>query len=78
MKPAVKPKPTAVSTLPVYVAKHTLEGQEEGQLSFKKGDIMYIVSTDEGEWWFARSKETGKEGYIPRNFVAPLKGSPNL
>ena len=31
---------------------------------------MYIISVDEGDWWFARSKESGKEGYIPSNFVA--------
>ena len=75
MKPTLKPKPTAESTLPVCVAKHTLQGQEEGQLSFKKGDILYIVSMEEGGWWLAKSKETGKEGYVPRNYVAALKGA---
>ena len=31
---------------------------------------MYIINTDEGDWWFARSKESGKEGYIPSSYVA--------
>lgn len=26
-----------------------------------------------GDWWFARSKSTRKEGYIPSNYVAKLK-----
>ena len=37
------------------------------------GDLLYIISTDEGDWWFARSKNTGKEGYIPSNYVAEWK-----
>ena len=40
---------------------------------FYKGNLLYIISTDEGDWWFARSKDTGKEGYIPSNYVAEYK-----
>ena len=31
---------------------------------------MYIISTDDGDWWYARLKDSGKEGYIPSNYVA--------
>ena len=31
---------------------------------------MYIITTDEGDWWFAHLKDSGKEGYIPSNCVA--------
>ena len=34
---------------------------------------MYIISSDSDDWWFARSKKTGKEGYIPSNYVAEYK-----
>ena len=37
------------------------------------GDHLYIISTEEGDWWFARSKNTGKEGYIPSNYVAEYR-----
>ena len=31
---------------------------------------MYIISTNEGNQWFARLKDSGREGYIPSNYVA--------
>ncbi len=58
---------------PVYVGKYDYDSRTDDDLSFKKGDLMYIISTDEGDWWFARSKDTGKEGYIPSNYVAEWK-----
>ncbi len=27
----------------------------------------------QGDWWFARSKTSKAEGYIPSNYVAKLK-----
>ena len=30
---------------------------------------MYIID-DKKQWWFARMKDSGKEGYIPINYVA--------
>ena len=54
------------------MGKYDFDGRTDDDLSFKKGDLMYIISTD-GEWWFARSLMTGKEGYIPSNYVAEWK-----
>ena len=34
---------------------------------------MYIISTEEGDRWFAHSKESGKEGYIPSGYVTEYK-----
>lgn len=31
---------------------------------------MYIISTEEGDWWFAQHKDTGQKGFIPSNYVA--------
>jgi len=42
-------------------------------VSFVKGDILYITST-EGDWWCARSSKNGKEGYVPSNYVALVGG----
>lgn len=48
------------------------DSQRDNDLSFKKGDLMYIISTDGGDRWNAQSIETGKEGYIPSNHVAEI------
>lgn len=72
--PQVMPKPPPPeSKYPTFVGKYDYDSRTDDDLSFKKGDLMYIISTDEGDWWFARSKENGKEGYIPSNYVAEWK-----
>ena len=55
---------------PLFVGKYDYTSRTDDRISFKKGDLLHIVSTDEGDWWFARSKDTGQEGYIPSNYVA--------
>lgn len=65
-------KPEATN-YPVYVGKYDYDSRTDDDLSFRKGDLMYIISTDEGDWWFAKSKEGGREGYIPSNYVAEWK-----
>ena len=56
---------------PLYVCKY--DHRPDDDLSFKKGDLMYILHTDDQGWMWARLKETGKEGYIPSNYVAEWK-----
>ena len=58
---------------PLYVGKYDYDCRADDDLSFKKGDLMYILHTDDEDWWMARSKETGKEGFIPSNHVAEWK-----
>jgi hypothetical protein len=73
--PPPKPKPEQAPPVnyPIYVGKYDYDSRTDDDLSFKKGDLMYIISTDEGDWWFARAKDGGKEGYIPSNYVAEFK-----
>ena len=67
---APPPKPAEPTVnYPIFVAKYDYESRTDDDLGFKKGDLMYIINT-EHDWWFARSKENGKEGYIPRNYIA--------
>ncbi len=70
--PIHKP-PVPDPNYPVYVGKYDYDSRTDDDLSFKKGELLYIISTDEGDWWFARCKDTGKEGYIPSNYVAEWK-----
>ena len=53
----------------MFVGKWDYESRTDDDLSFKKGDLLYIISTDEGDWWFAQSMTTGKDGYISSNCV---------
>jgi hypothetical protein len=48
------------------IAKFTFEGQQDGDLSFKKGDIITIVKRTESEtdWWTGRIGN--QEGIFPR------------
>ena len=72
--PVPMPKPPVPDpNYPVYVGKYDYDSRTDDDLSFKKGELLYIISTDEGDWWFARCKDTGKEGYIPSNYVAEWK-----
>ena len=68
----VLPKPEPTVKYPIYVGKYDYDPwpQTYDDVSFKKGDQMYIINThDGGVWWFARLKDSGKEGYIPSNYV---------
>ena len=67
------PKPETTPNYPIYVGKYDYESRTDTDMGFKKGDLMYIISTDEGDWWFAHSKNGGREGYIPSNYVAEYK-----
>ena len=56
-------------TYPLYVGKYEYSARTAEDLSFKKGDLLYILNTDDEDWWFARAKHSGQEGYIPSNHV---------
>ncbi|KAG5838563.1 tyrosine-protein kinase HCK [Anguilla anguilla] len=68
---------TSSSNLPVctdgpeniVIALYDYEAMHEGDLGFKKGDRLKVLQ-ESGEWWNAVSISTGKEGYIPSNYVA--------
>lgn len=51
------------------VALFTFEGQQGGDLSFRKGDIITIVKRSESrdDWWTGR--KSGSEGIFPANYV---------
>ena len=57
----------------LFVALYDYDARTDEDLSFKKGDHLEILNDTQGDWWFARSKPTKLEGYIPSNYVAKLK-----
>ena len=42
--------------------------QDPEDLSFKKGDVLTVISKEEDDWWLARHSN-GQEGLIPRPYV---------
>ena len=58
------------SEYPVYICKYDYDSRTNDDLSFKRGDIMNIISADEGGWWFAHSEQSRENGYIPSNYMA--------
>jgi len=63
--------PTAAGKL--FVALYDYDARTDEDLSFKKGENLEILDDTQGDWWFARSRGTKREGYIPSNYVAPVQ-----
>lgn len=57
----------------VFVALYDYDARTDEDLSFKKGEHLEIINDTQGDWWFAKSRTTKLEGYIPSNYVAKAK-----
>ena len=60
-------------THPLFVAKYDYKSRTVKDMSFKKGDKLFIIHNDMKDWWFARAKSSGQEGCVPRSYVAEFK-----
>lgn len=56
----------------IYVALYDYEARTNEDLSFKKGERMEITNNTDGGWWQAKSLSSGRSGYIPSNYIAPV------
>lgn len=68
--------PPALPTYAGYlkcVALYDYDARSDDDLTFRKGDKLEILNSKDGDWWFARSQQTGVEGYLPSNYVAQQK-----
>ena len=43
------------------------------QLSMKKGEVIIVTQKEDGGWWEGTSRETGKTGWFPSNYVSEIK-----
>ena len=57
----------------IFQALYDYDARITEDLSFKKSERLQIINTADGDWWYARSLVTNKEGYIPSTYVAPEK-----
>ncbi|XP_047449769.1 proto-oncogene tyrosine-protein kinase Src isoform X2 [Mugil cephalus] len=71
------PNRVTLAGVTTFVALYDYESRTASDLSFRKGERLQIVNNTrkvncrEGDWWLARSLDTGESGYIPSNYVAP-------
>uniref|UniRef100_A0A4W3J4P7 Tyrosine-protein kinase n=1 Tax=Callorhinchus milii TaxID=7868 RepID=A0A4W3J4P7_CALMI len=56
----------------LFVALYDYDARTDDDLSFRKGEKFQILNNTEGDWWEARSLQSGGTGYIPSNYVAPV------
>ncbi|XP_038651023.1 tyrosine-protein kinase Fgr isoform X2 [Scyliorhinus canicula] len=68
--------PTRSGGLPggvtLFIALYDYDARTEDDLTFRKGEKFHVINSSEGDWWEARSLTTGKTGYVPSNYVAPV------
>ncbi|XP_048400581.1 rho guanine nucleotide exchange factor 6 isoform X1 [Stegostoma tigrinum] len=57
----------------VVKAKFNFKQTNEDELSFSKGDILYVTRVEDGGWWEGSLK--GKSGWFPSNYVREIKPS---
>ncbi|XP_051729806.1 tyrosine-protein kinase Fgr isoform X4 [Ctenopharyngodon idella] len=74
LMPAPSSRPAAITGggVTLFIALYDYDARTEDDLSFQKGEKFHIINNTEGDWWEARSLDTGKSGYIPSNYVAPV------
>ena len=49
---------------------YDFSAEEEGELGFRKGDVIEIIEKEDANWW--RGRLNGKEGTIPQNYVQEI------
>lgn len=64
---------TSATSTKIFVALYDYDARTDEDLSFRKGELLEILNDTQGDWWFARSKTSKAEGYIPSNYVASVK-----
>ncbi|XP_016411384.1 proto-oncogene tyrosine-protein kinase Yrk-like isoform X3 [Sinocyclocheilus rhinocerous] len=67
-----RPAPITGGGVTLFIALYDYDARTEDDLSFQKGEKFHIINNTEGDWWEARSLDTGKSGYIPSNYVATV------
>lgn len=58
--------------LQLYIALYDFEARGENQLSFKKGEILRVISLNQNGEWCEIQKNDGQVGWGPSNYIQML------
>lgn len=53
----------------IVIALYNYFANDEGDLSFRKGDRLQIIDDSDPDWWLAKHLTSNQKGYIPMNYV---------
>ena len=67
------PLPGGQDSVNLYKALYDYQAGTTEDLTFRKGDVLQILNSADGDWWLARKSKTGEEGFAPSNYVAKMK-----
>lgn len=53
----------------IVIALYNYRPNDDGDLSFRKGDRLQILDDRDIDWWLAKHLASGQQGYVPKNYV---------
>ncbi|KAJ3129049.1 Osteoclast-stimulating factor 1 [Nowakowskiella sp. JEL0407] len=65
--PPPRPSRKDVKEISVVQALYSYAPQNQDELEFDEGDILYVVNKNDPNWWMCRKGE--KQGLVPSNYV---------
>lgn len=57
----------------LFVALFDYIARTAEDLSFKRNELLEVLNSESGDWWYAKSLLTKKCGYVPKNYLAKEK-----
>ncbi|XP_012940158.1 mucin-17 [Aplysia californica] len=66
---------TPVKQENLYKGMHPFIANQEGQLSFQKGDVIQLVESADNGWWRGVMVKDGASGWFPSGFVTHISDS---
>ena len=58
------------SSQQLFIAQYSYSPKRENELGFNEGDQLYVMSTDDPDWWLAKCKDSTRVGYVPSNYIS--------
>ncbi|CRK92875.1 CLUMA_CG006327, isoform A [Clunio marinus] len=64
-----QPQTKSISKVRVYRALYDYEAQDNDEVSFTEGDLIFEVNSIDGGWMTGRVERTGQIGMLPANYI---------